>query len=364
MVYKYQVQAHVPCHCPCMSMTMSNVHAIDGRAMDGRAMDDGSGESWREIDAFGGRLKKWREISTHTSASASSTSASASNPSQIQIQIQIQNTSKTMTMRALPPQLQTGLQLLLTLATAFVTLRLGAGLAAWRAANNLEKPKYTVVKRLPLAATATASGLRVVEVRKYEPYLIAETTVNESSMRKAGSSGFGKCAGYIFGKNESRRSKKTQLVEMSGEKMAMTAPVRSVGNTSSSSSSSEKMAMTSPVRSSGSITPNATGKTKISFVIGSKYSLQTAPKPIDKSVKVKKVDGHYLAATSFSGPPPSDNKIRQERDAILSTLEREGIRVKNKEETMVYGYHDPIVTPNCLRKNEVAVMVDGSSVSL
>lgn len=268
-----------------------------------------------------------------------------------------------MTMRALPPQLQTGLQLLLTLATAFVTLRLGAGLAAWRAANNLEKPKYTVVKRLPLAATAAASGRRVVEVRKYEPYLIAETTVNESSMRKAGSSGFGKCAGYIFGKNESRQSKTKQVVEeMSGEKMAMTAPVRSVGNTSSSSS--EKMAMTSPVRSSGSITPNATGKTKISFVIGSKYSLQTAPKPIDKSVKVKKVDGHYLAATSFSGPPPSDNKIRQERDAILSTLEREGIRVKNKGETMVYGYHDPIVTPNCLRKNEVAVMVDGSSVSL
>ncbi|KAL7430829.1 hypothetical protein ACHAXH_003752 [Discostella pseudostelligera] len=263
-----------------------------------------------------------------------------------------------MTMRALPPQLQTGLQLLLTLATAFVTLRLGAGLAAWRAANNLEKPKYTVVKRLPLAANA--SGRRVVEVRKYEPYLIAETTVNESSMRKAGSSGFGKCAGYIFGKNESRQSKKTQLVEESGEKMAMTAPVRSVGK----SSSSEKMAMTSPVRSSGSITPNATGKTKISFVIGSKYSLQTAPKPIDKSVKVKKVDGHFLAATSFSGPPPSDIKIRQERDAILSTLEREGIRVKNKEETMVYGYHDPIVTPNCLRKNEVAVMVDGSSVSL
>lgn len=263
-----------------------------------------------------------------------------------------------MTMKAFPHiPLHTGLQLLLTLATAFVTLRLGAGLAAWRAANNLEKPNYTVVKRLPLATGGGAGRRRgggIVEVRKYEPYLIAETTVNESSMRKAGSSGFGKCAGYIFGKNESRQSK--QQVE----KMAMTAPVRSVGKTTSVGG--EQMAMTSPVRSTGS-TSNATGKTKISFVIGSKYSLQTAPKPVDKSVKVKKVDGHYLAATSFSGPPPSDNKIRQERDAILSTLEREGIRVKNRDETMVYGYHDPIVTPNFLRKNEVAVMVDGSSVS-
>lgn len=257
-------------------------------------------------------------------------------------------------MRALPQiSLQTGLQLIITLATAFVTLRLGAGLVAWRAANNLEKPTYSVVKRLPLAATAGGRG--IVEVRKYEPYLIAETTVDEPSMRKAGSSGFGKCAGYIFGKNESRQSKGKQV-----EKMAMTAPVRSVGKTPSGG---EKMAMTSPVRSTGSMSQNTSGKTKISFVIGSKYSLQTAPKPIDKSVKVKKVDGHYLAARSFSGPPPSDERIRQERDAILSTLEREGIRVKNKEETMVYGYHDPIVTPNFLRKNEVAVMVDGSSVS-
>ena len=261
-------------------------------------------------------------------------------------------------MRALHIPLQTGLQLLLTLAAAFVTLRLGAGLAAWRAANNLEKPSYTVVKRLPLDATAAFGGRRscggIVEVRKYEPYLIAETTVNESSMRKAGSSGFGKCAGYIFGKNEARQSMGRQA-----EKMAMTSSVRSVGK---ATPGGEKMAMTSPVRSTGSLS-NATGKTKISFVIGSKYSLQTAPKPLDKSVKVKKVDGHYLAATSFSGPPPSDTRIRQERDAILSTLEREGIRVKNREETMVYGYHDPIVTPNFLRKNEVAVMVDGSSVS-
>lgn len=83
---------------------------------------------------------------------------------------------------------------------------------------------------------------------------------------------------------------------------------------------------------------------------------------MDKSVQVKKVKEHYLAATSFSGPPPSDDRISKERDAILQTLAREGIRVKSKEETMVYGYHDPVITPNFLRKNEVAVMVDGSSV--
>lgn len=136
----------------------------------------------------------------------------------------------------------------------------------------------------------------------------------------------------------------------------MTSPVRSVGEVKES----EKMAMTAPVRSEGSANKK-NGKTKISFVIGSKYNLQTVPKPLDKSVKVKKVDGHYLAATSFSGPPPTDERISKERDSIVQTLEREGIKAK-KGEVIVYGYHDPVVTPNILRKNEVAVMVEGSSI--
>lgn len=239
---------------------------------------------------------------------------------------------------ALPPvQLHSVVQLFLTLAASLFALRMAGGLFAWRAANNLETPTYEVVKRLPAG----------VEVRKYAPYLIAETTVEEASMRKAGAKGFGKCAGYIFGKNEPR----TKGVE--SEKMAMTAPVRSVGE------AGEKMAMTSPVRSAGG---GGKGKTKISFVIGSKYDLSTVPKPSDRSVQVKKVKEHYLAATSFAGPPPSDERISKEREVILQTLEKEGIRVKDKEETIVYGYHDPVVTPNFLRKNEVAVMVDGSSV--
>ena len=239
-------------------------------------------------------------------------------------------------------QFQSIWQIVLTIAASIVTLRIGAGLAAWRTANQLEKPVYTVLKRLPLAPD---QGRGEVEIRKYEPYLIAETVIDESSMRKAGSLGFGRCAGYIFGKNTPQNG--------SGpEKMAMTAPVRSVGEVG------EKMAMTSPVRSEGK-----KGKTKISFVIGSKYTLQNVPKPNDKSVKVKKVDGHCLAARTFSGPPPSDERVKEERHKLVTTCEREGIRVKGaKDETFVYGYHDPLITPNILRKNEVCVMVDASSL--
>mmetsp|Transcript_29885 Transcript_29885/g.62438 ORF Transcript_29885/g.62438 Transcript_29885/m.62438 type:complete len:259 (-) Transcript_29885:554-1330(-) len=252
---------------------------------------------------------------------------------------------------ALPPiQLQSIFQLILTLAASLLTLRFSAGIVAWKTANNLEKPNYTVVKSLPASPPTYRGRRNVVEVRKYEPYLIAETTVDESSMRKAGGAGFGKCAGYIFGKNRPRTKGGGE-----GEKMAMTAPVRSVGDVAG-----EKMAMTAPVRSSGKMSGK---KTKVSFVIGSKYDLKSAPKPIDESVRVRTVKEHYLAATSFSGPPPSDERIVEEREAIVRTLREEGIRVKDGEETMVYGYHDPVITPDFLRRNEVAVMVDGSSLN-
>jgi len=218
-----------------------------------------------------------------------------------------------------------------------------------------ERPTYEVIKRLPTAGRSN----QFVEIRKYNPYLIAETTVDESSMRRAGGKGFGKCASYIFGENQSTTSSNSnnKITEKEdSEKMQMTAPVRSVGRISNDSS--EKMQMTAPVRSIGS---NTAKKTKISFVIGSKYTLKTVPKPKDKSVKIVKVDEHCLAAVTFSGPPPSDERITKERDLILQTLEKEGIRAKG-EETLVYGYHDPIITPNFLRRNEVAVMVDRKDV--
>ena len=250
---------------------------------------------------------------------------------------------------SLPPiQLNTVVQVIITFAASLFALRVGAGLYFWRVANNLERPNYTVIKRLPISSPSSPRG--TIEVRKYEPYLIAETTIDESSMRVAGGKGFGKCAGYIFGKNIAKKSSNES------EKMAMTAPVRSVGE----ATNSEKMAMTAPVRSLGN---QKSGKTKISFVIGSKYNLQNVPKPIDSDVKVRKVDGHYLACTSFSGPPPTDERIGKERDAILQTLANEGIRARGDKEVIVYGYHDPIITPNILRKNEVAVMVDGSSLN-
>uniref|UniRef100_A0A7S2UFQ2 Uncharacterized protein n=1 Tax=Attheya septentrionalis TaxID=420275 RepID=A0A7S2UFQ2_9STRA len=118
------------------------------------------------------------------------------------------------------------------------------------------------------------------------------------------------------------------------------------------------MAMTAPVRVNG-----GTGKTKVSFVIGSKYNLQSAPRPLDRNIRLRNVPSHHLAVRKFSGPPPSDDRVKLERKRIDSSLSDSGIRPVTDKETLVYGYHDPVVTPNFLRRNEVAVMVDSSTVT-
>ena len=244
--------------------------------------------------------------------------------------------------------------------TALASLRYGAGIYAWREANRLETPSYEIVRTLP-------GG---VELRRYDPYIVAETTVEGSvGWRDGASQGFRACAGYIFGKNAPppRSGLKGIWGERKGagggEKMAMTAPVR-VSATGAGSCRGETMAMTAPVRSSSRGVPDG-GPTRVSFVIGSKYDLKSVPRPLDGSVSLRKVKGHYLATRRFSGPPPKDERVQKERARIESAMGRGGIKAakgKEGEETLVYGYHDPFITPNVLRRNEVAVLVDPSSV--
>lgn len=202
-------------------------------------------------------------------------------------------------------------RLLLALLAVAGTGRVGLGLFAWRAAERLERPQYSVLRRLE-------GG---VEVRRYEPYVIAETSV-VGDERMQSKEGFRKCAGYIFGKNRAE------------EKMAMTAPVR--------------------------MEPGGGSKMKVSFVMGSAYSARSAPQPVDRSVAVKNVPGHVLAARTFSGPPPNAGRVAEERRRVVEALEAVGLRPAT-DETLVYGYHDPFITPNRLRRNEVCVRVRDSA---
>lgn len=226
------------------------------------------------------------------------------------------------------------------------TFRLGAGVYFWRVTEALERPAYTVIAKL-------SDG---VEIRQYEPYLIAETIVDGVGFRKPTGDGFRKCAGYIFGKNTKTKGMVSRFLssasgnseEDTSEKMAMTAPVRVTGEAPPSSSTLDQ-------------DMSAMKKSRVSFVLGNKYSLQTAPKPLDKNVKIRQVPSHTLAVKTFSGPPPSDQRVQKERTRIEAALASASREVPGPTaETLVYGYHDPFITPNFLRRNEVALVVEGS----
>lgn len=237
------------------------------------------------------------------------------------------------------------------------TLRGGLGLYAWKETEKLERPSYAVIQRLE-------NG---VEIRKYDPYMIAETTVDGVGFREPTSSGFRECAGYIFGKNKKKNPNSWSITSLlssgrsgsgENEKMAMTAPVRVAGQTTTTTTttSSEKMAMTAPVRVAGGGAKN----TKVSFVIGKQYTKRTAPVPLSKNVKLREIPSHTLAVRTFSGPPPKDDRVVRERAILDQTLAGAGMSAKSDTETLVYGYHDPFITPNILRRNEVAVLIEGS----
>ena len=106
-----------------------------------------------------------------------------------------------------------------TLCRATVGLALGLTvLAAAAPAQAIEQPRYRVERVLEADS---------IEVRRYEPYIVAEVVV-PGPAEQAGNQGFSYLGGYIFGRNKGER------------KIAMTAPVVQTPQP-------VKIAMTAPV---------------------------------------------------------------------------------------------------------------------
>jgi hypothetical protein len=130
---------------------------------------------------------------------------------------------------------------------------------------NLEKAKYTVLEK---------SGN--IEIRQYQPCIVAETLV-DADFSSAGNVAFRRLFNYISGNNRTKES------------IAMTAPV-------TQQPTSEKIAMTAPVTQQRS-----DGKFAVSFVMPSKYTIETLPKPLDPNVVLRQIPAHKAAAIRYSG---------------------------------------------------------------
>lgn len=169
--------------------------------------------------------------------------------------------------------------------------------------SRYEQPKYTVVDR--------RHGF---EIRRYDPYLVAETEV-ESGFDASGNIAFRRLAGYIFGRNRE------------SVKMNMTVPVTH-----------------EPVDASTH---------RYRFVMEQRYTEASLPTPIDGTVTIADVPGGFHAASRYRGNRDEDRYRRAER-RLLEGLGRAGIEVTGRPVRAVYD--GPFVPPP-LRRNEVLVPV-------
>jgi hypothetical protein len=141
---------------------------------------------------------------------------------------------------------------------------------------------------------------------------------------------------YISGDN----LKKTEI--------PMTAPV----NQSPASDSGEKIEMTAPVEQA----PH--GKNAytyvFSFVMPSKYTIDTLPSPADPRVKLRQIKSRLLAALTYSGTW-SEKRYRQHEAALLEAVKKAGFVTVG--EPIFARYNSPF-TLWFLRRNEVLVEVE------
>ncbi len=153
------------------------------------------------------------------------------------------------------------------------------------------------------------------EVRRYAPYLVAETTV-PGNFDASGNQAFRRLAGYIFGKNDSET------------KMQMTIPVTREAT-------------------------NAESYT-YAFVMESKYDRDALPIPKDNRVTIREMPERTMAVLEYNGRTNFRN-YQAALEKLTIALERDGITILSTPQSAVYN--GPFTLP-WMRRNEVLIEVD------
>jgi len=205
---------------------------------------------------------------------------------------------------------------ILIVALFVIIWSIGSYVVIW----NIEKPAYTVITK--------KAGY---EIRVYEPYLKAETTVT-GDYTSATNQGFRIIADYIFGNNTSQNS------------IAMTSPVLEART-----SETEKIAMTTPVLESVASTSERT----IAFILPSKYTLETLPQPNNPAITITEVPGRTIAALTFTWYP-TGRRVEAKKTLLEAYLKRDGYVIAGPIETA--RYNPPLSMPLMLR-NEILIPV-------
>lgn len=212
-------------------------------------------------------------------------------------------------------------RLLLLLSTLFLASN----------AMAIEEPKHRVLE--------TAGK---IELREYEPSLLAEVeTTGERSA--AINAGFRILAGYIFGGNQG------------GNKIAMTAPVTQVPEPAQNQKQGqgEKIAMTAPVTQE-SVGATGDSRWRVAFMMPSKFTMETLPKPNDERIKFRVSEPVKRAAIVFDGFSTQSN-LETHRAKLEAFVKERGL--KTTGDYQMAFYNDPFTLP-WNRRNEWWVAIE------
>jgi hypothetical protein len=180
-----------------------------------------------------------------------------------------------------------------------------------------------------------------VEIRKYDGFAVAETTVM-APFDEATGVGFRRLFGYISGGNRSKAKIEMTapvLTEPKGEKIAMTAPVLAQpGNEMRAGSAS-------------SLTPEGNESWTIAFVLPEGLTAASAPAPTDPRVTLRDLPSRRVASIRFSGRFRNAT-AEMKRQFLADWLASRGL--SHSDDWRVAGYNPPWTIP-ALRRNEVLV---------
>ena len=204
-----------------------------------------------------------------------------------------------------------------TMITSIIALILIVGVLAGPVMSDVEKPDYKVIQ-----------SEQNIEIRQYEPMIIAEVEV-DGKREDAIGDGFRLLADYIFGNNT------VQQV------ISMTAPVQQKEN--------QKIAMTAPVQQ------QSTGKSwRMSFVMPSKYSMDSLPVPNNNRVRLKEILTTKFVVVDFSGTNSNENIAEHEKQ-LLNYIEANKLKITGSPK---YAFYNAPWTLPFMRRNEVMIEIN------
>lgn len=184
-----------------------------------------------------------------------------------------------------------------------------------------------------------------IEIREYEPAVVAEVTYDPTTMRSGRDGGFMVLASYIGAIGTPCNKKGSEP----GEKIAMTAPVITQEH-----GGAEKIAMTAPVITKEEESSEDKKMVTMQFVLPAKYTLENSPTPTDDRVKLKEFPGKKYGVITFSGT--ANAKLEEQQvQKLKSSLEADGYKILGDH---LLARFNPPWTPWFLKTNEVMIPVE------